>query len=83
MAWPLQFRSVLSLSLSFFFLFFSFFGLFAFWEYGEIMNLFCSRTKCHKLGWFGAVDTFESMRQILDEFVGLRMLPPLPGFKDQ
>ncbi|EGE01678.1 NAD dependent epimerase/dehydratase [Trichophyton equinum CBS 127.97] len=42
-----------------------------------------SRTKCHKLGWFGAVDTIESMRQIIHEFVGLRMLPPLPDFKDQ
>ncbi|KAM5472880.1 hypothetical protein MauCBS54593_002593 [Microsporum audouinii] len=41
-----------------------------------------SRSKGHKLGWFGAVDTLESMRKILDEFVGLRMLPPLPDFKD-
>ncbi|KAF3483937.1 aldo-keto reductase family protein [Arthroderma uncinatum] len=40
-----------------------------------------SRSKGHKLGWFGAVDTLESMRQILDEFVELQMLPPLPTLK--
>ncbi|KAK2865044.1 hypothetical protein FQN49_003960 [Arthroderma sp. PD_2] len=37
-----------------------------------------SRTKGHKLGWFGAVDSIESMKKILGEFVELQMLPPLP-----
>lgn len=37
-----------------------------------------SSTKVKKLGWFGFVDTAESMFKVFDEFVVLRMIPPLP-----
>nr|KMM69946.1 aldo-keto reductase family protein [Coccidioides posadasii RMSCC 3488] len=33
--------------------------------------------KAHKLGFFGTVDTVESMRKVLEEFAELKMLPPL------
>ncbi|KAK2743893.1 hypothetical protein FQN57_004516 [Myotisia sp. PD_48] len=35
--------------------------------------------KGHKLGWFGTVDSGESIRKTLEEFVNLRMLPPIPN----
>ncbi|KAF2706961.1 hypothetical protein K504DRAFT_459399 [Pleomassaria siparia CBS 279.74] len=36
-----------------------------------------SMNKARKLGWHGFVDTTECFREVLDEFVGLGMLPPL------
>lgn len=35
--------------------------------------------KSHKLGWYGTVDSVESIRKVLEEFVELKMLPPLPN----
>jgi hypothetical protein len=35
--------------------------------------------KAHKFGWHGSCDSFESIKQVLDEFADLKMLPPLPG----
>ncbi|PGG98789.1 hypothetical protein AJ80_09473 [Polytolypa hystricis UAMH7299] len=34
--------------------------------------------KSRKLGWHGMVDSIESIRSVLEDFVGLKMLPPLP-----
>ncbi|KAF2493321.1 NAD(P)-binding protein [Lophium mytilinum] len=37
-----------------------------------------SMDKSRKLGWFGTVDTTESIRKVLDEFAELKMIPPVP-----
>ncbi|KAF2449346.1 NAD dependent epimerase/dehydratase family protein-like protein [Karstenula rhodostoma CBS 690.94] len=41
-------------------------------------SLDLSMNKARKMGWHGFVDTSESVREVLGEFVGLGMLPPLP-----
>lgn len=38
-----------------------------------------SMNKARKMGWHGFVDTCECIREVLGEFVGLGMLPPLPN----
>jgi len=38
-----------------------------------------SMDKSRKLGWFGTVDTTESIREVLDEFAELKMIPPVPS----
>jgi len=40
--------------------------------------MICSMDKSRKLGWFGTVDTTESIRKVLDEFAELKMIPPVP-----
>jgi hypothetical protein len=35
--------------------------------------------KAKKLGWNGTVDSVESFRSVLEEFVELKMLPPIPN----
>ena len=35
--------------------------------------------KAHSLGWTGSVDSIESFKEVLMEFVDLKMLPPIPG----
>ena len=35
--------------------------------------------KAKKLGWNGTVDSVESFREVLEEFVELKMLPPIPN----
>ena len=43
---------------------------------GEISNL--SMNKARKLGWHGYVDTSESILDVFEDFVKLRMIPPVP-----
>lgn len=54
--------------------------IFAFAD-GSLMGgaLDLSMNKARKMGWHGFVDTSESMKEVLGEFVGLGMLPPLPN----
>ena len=40
--------------------------------------LMLSMDKSRALGWHGFVSTIESLRVTMDEFVGLKMIPPLP-----
>ncbi|PGH11169.1 hypothetical protein AJ79_05011 [Helicocarpus griseus UAMH5409] len=38
-----------------------------------------SMDKSRKLGWHGTVNSFESLRSVLEELVEMKMLPPLPS----
>ncbi|KAL2362490.1 hypothetical protein RJZ56_004623 [Blastomyces dermatitidis] len=38
-----------------------------------------SMDKSRKLGWHGTADSFASLRNVLEEFVQMKMLPPLPS----
>ncbi|OAX84530.1 hypothetical protein ACJ72_01099 [Emergomyces africanus] len=38
-----------------------------------------SMDKSRKLGWHGTVDSFASLRNVLEELVEMKMLPPLPS----
>lgn len=44
-------------------------------SFGGALDL--SMNKARKLGWHGFVDTNESMREVLDDFAKLRMIPPV------
>lgn len=36
-----------------------------------------------KMGFFGTVDSVESIRTVLEEFVELKMLPPIPKPREE
>lgn len=38
-----------------------------------------STSKAKKLGFFGFVDSTESVFEVLQDFVNLKMIPPLPA----
>ncbi len=40
-----------------------------------LLTLRSSMTKAKKHGWFGSVDSYESMLGVVNEFVALRIIP--------
>lgn len=40
-----------------------------------------SMSKARKMGWHGFVDTEECIYEVLEDFVKLKMLPPIPPAK--
>lgn len=49
-------------------------------QYGVLIKcLPFSMSKARKLGWHGFVDTEECIYEALEDFVKLKMLPPVPS----
>ncbi|KAI9659752.1 MAG: hypothetical protein M1831_003650 [Alyxoria varia] len=45
---------------------------------GRSFQVIYGVSKRRKMGWFGYVDSVEALKDVMDEFAGLRMIPQLP-----
>ena len=44
-------------------------------EQPSLANVTLSMTKAKKHGWFGSVDSYESMLGVVNEFIALKIIP--------